>query len=333
MTGPITGLLYRLNKGYLNFSDLVVGVLFDPLRDIVLITGGGSGLGKELASKFRSKKATVVVFDIKPPEEGTPDFVQGVTYVNCDVSDREAVLEKAEWVKQNVGVVTMLINNAGITMGKSLLELSFDEIETSLQVNLLSSFYTIKAFLPEMLNVKRGYIITVASTLGYLSPARLSAYGAAKSGLIALHESLTYELGPPAFNTTGVKTLLLCPGQLRTGLFQGVRTPSTLLAPELDPKDVANTLYKSVRLGKRGEMKMPLYGNLIPLVRSVPWPLAELARYLSGMDQSMKKFVGNAVTISEKSAASLNEAASIISSMLPGRSTSSSSPAIEEISS
>lgn len=316
MTGPIFSLTYRLNKLYLDISDLTFGILFDPQRDIVLITGGSSGLGKELASKFISKKARVVVFDITVPEEGTDNFVEGVVYVKCDVSNREQVLEQAEYVRNTVGTVTMLINNAGITMGKKLLDLSFDEIEKTLQVNLLSSFYTIKAFLPDMLAVHRGYIITIASTLGYLSPARLSAYGASKSGLIALHESLTYELGPPAFNISGVKTLLLCPGQLKTSMFQGVPTPSTILAPELEPKDVAREVYKAVKYGKRGEIKIPLYGNIIPLIRSIPWPMAEAFRYLSGIDQSMKKFVGNTVELGKRSASSLSDAASIISELV-----------------
>lgn len=280
--------------------------MFDPTRDIVLITGGSQGLGKELAAKFNTSGAKVIVFDLNIPDPGTDNNLSGIIYVKCDVSDRAQVVNKVSEIEQNVGNVTLLINNAGITMGKSLVDLSFDDIEKTLEINLLSSFYTIKAVLPSMMKGKRGYIVTIASTLGYLSPARLSAYGASKSGLIALHESLTYELGPPSLNTTGVKTLLICPGQLKTTMFQGVRTPSTLLAPELDPKYVASTVYKSVVLGKRGEIKLPFYGNFIPLIRVVPWPLAQIIRYATGMDESMKKFVGNAVSLSSSSASTMS---------------------------
>ena len=103
-----------------------------------------------------------------------------------------------------------------------------------------------------MILKNRGYIITIASVLGYMSPARLSAYGASKSGLIALHESLTYELGSPSLNPHGIKTLLVCPGQLKTGMFQGVKTPSTILAPELDPKFVASYVVKCNRTRTTG---------------------------------------------------------------------------------
>ncbi|ODV97175.1 hypothetical protein PACTADRAFT_66036 [Pachysolen tannophilus NRRL Y-2460] len=294
MTGAISISLafYRFNKAYRTFSNIVIGNYFDPHRDIVLITGGCSGLGKELVKQFLEKNTSkIVVLDIVVPSNAE-DRLENVYYYKCDVSNRKEVLKTSEIVKKEVGIVSLLINNAGITRGKSLIDLSFDDIEKTIQINLMSSFYTIKAFLPDMLKIKRGYIVTIASVLGYMSPARLSAYGASKSGLIALHESLTYELGPPSLNPKGVKTLLICPGQLKTRMFTGVKTPSTLLAPELDPSHVARNVLSAVELGRRGEIKLPFYGNFMPIMRAVPWPLAEIIRGFSGMDESMKKFIG-----------------------------------------
>lgn len=290
MTGPLLCLLYRLNRGLLDVSELLVGLTFDPRRDVVLITGGSGGLGKELAEKFVGAGAQVVVFDVVVPAQGSQQFVAGVHYFLCDVSCVRSIEASAKEVEEVVGKVTVLINNAGIATGETVLQLTYAQIEKTLAVNLLSSFYTIKTFLPAMLDMKRGYIVTIASTLGYMSPARLSAYGASKSGLIALHESLTYELGPPTLNTTGVKTLLICPGQLKTSLFESVQTPHSLLAPELDPKYVAKEVYKAVKLGKRGEIRMPFYGNILPMFRSAPWPLVQLARHFSGIDRGMLKF-------------------------------------------
>lgn len=292
MTGPLTISLYRFNKSYKLLSDLLVGMMFDPLIDIVLITGGATGLGREITKLFIHANAKVVVFDIVVPEPDSDDYVFGVHYYKCDVSNRKEITQNAEIVKQEVGPVTILINNAGITSGKTVLDLSFDEIENTLAVNLLSNFYTTKLFLPGMLELKRGYIVTIGSILGYMSPARLSVYGASKSGLIAFHESLTYELGPPSFNNTGVKTLLICPGQMKTTMFNGVKTPSSLLAPELDPKVVAKVVFDSVSLGRRGEIKIPFYGNILPIMRAFPWPITQSVRYFSGMDASMKRFVG-----------------------------------------
>ncbi|KAG7193657.1 uncharacterized protein KQ657_000342 [Scheffersomyces spartinae] len=230
----------------------------------------------------------IAVWDVNlPPIEKR---IPNVYYYKCDVSDVQSVQKVYSTLKCQVGPVTLLINNAGITSGKTVMDLSFDEIEQTVQVNLLSSFYTIKTCLPDMLALKRGYIVTVASVLGYMSPARLSAYGASKAGLIALHESLTYELGPPSISPNGVKTLLVCPGQLQTGLFKGVKTPSTVFAPELEPKYVASKVRHAVELGRKGELRIPFYGNFLPILRAVPWPIVEIARCISGIDKSMQNF-------------------------------------------
>lgn len=315
MTGPLTWMLYRANKVMLDVSNLFVGMLFDPEKDIVLVTGGSSGLGKELVLLFHNAGAKVVVFDLNVPKVESEDYIEGVFYYQCDVSDCQQVRDRAADILETVGIVTILINNAGITTGDTILNLSFELIEKTMAVNLLSSFYTIKTFLPNMLKIKRGYVVTVASTLGYMSPARLSAYGASKSGLIALHESLTYELGSPTLNTTGVKTLLICPGQLKTRMFEGVRTPSTLFAPELEPRDVANQVYKSVVYGCRGEIKIPFYGNFLPIFRSAPWPMVAVLRYFSGIDTSMKKFVDRTKEATTISSAYVSEKASVVTNM------------------
>lgn len=316
MTGPLIDLFYRLNRTLLDLSNVLVGMTFQPDRDVVLITGGSGGLGRELARLFIEAGARVIVFDVVVTDVENEQFVDGVHYFFCDVSDKDAIEIKAIEVIDTIGPVTILINNAGITTGQTLLQLTYAQIEKTMAVNLLSSFYTIKTFLPRMLEMKRGYIVTVASTLGYMSPARLSAYGASKSGLIALHESLTYELGPPTFNTSGVKTLLICPGQLKTSLFEGVKTPHSLLAPELEPIYVAKQVFKAIKLGKRGEIRMPFYGNLLPIFRSVPWPIVQFARYFSGIDQSMLGFAEKVQSAKDSSTSLLLSTANRMGSII-----------------
>lgn len=288
--GPLllTLLIYHLNKQYRRVADIILGHFFDPHMDIVCVTGGASGLGKEIAKIFSEAGAQTVILDISIPEES--DRIPNAKYYACDVSNCEEIIQVAGLISKEVGVVTILINNAGITHGKSLLNLNYDEIEKTIKVNLLSSFYTIKVFLPGMLEQRRGYIVTVASVLGYMSPARLSDYGASKSGLIALHESLTYEMGPPSLSPNGIKTLLICPGQLKTNMFSSIQSPSSLFAPELEPSFVAKKLFNALELGRRGEIKLPFYGNFMPIMRAIPWPIVEFLRDVSGMDGAMKKF-------------------------------------------
>lgn len=267
-------------------SDILIGTVLERHRDVVLITGGCSGLGRAIVHEMKfHKMPKVIVFDLHVPSEN--EKIPGVHYYACDVSDVERIQELAQIIKAEIGVVTVVINNAGIASGKSMLELSFREIEKIIAVNLTSSFYINKTFLPNMILLKRGYIVTVASVLGYMTPARLTAYGASKSGLIAMHESMTYELGPPLGGTSGIKTLLICPGQLRTPLFNGVSTPCSIFAPELEPSFVAGKIFRALECGRRGEIQLPLYGNFLPLFRSLPWPVTQAVRMISGMDEAM----------------------------------------------
>ncbi len=74
---------------------------------------------------------------------------------------------------------------------------------------------------------------------------------------------------------------------MNTKLFNGVKTPSSLFAPVLEPKYVANVIVKSIVAGRRGEIKLPFYGNFLPIFRSIPWPFVQVIRKISGIDKGM----------------------------------------------
>lgn len=145
----------------------------DNIKDVVVITGGCGGLGRCLAQRMVDKGVSkVVVLDVVLPDP--EDRLPNVFYYHCDVSSLQRVQEVAEDIKDRFGPVTILINNAAIMRGRNLLDMDDEEIRLVLRVNLYSSFITTKTFLPGMLSLGRGYIVTVASILGHLSPARLS---------------------------------------------------------------------------------------------------------------------------------------------------------------
>lgn len=277
-------------------SHLVVGHTLDVKKDVVVVTGGSSGLGKEIAAQFAATGVKVAVMDIITPlAESEIPYVQ---YFKCDVGDEDDVKTSYDSICGTVGRPTVLVNNAAIATGKMLSELSCDEIRQTIRVNLLLSFYTIKKFLPSMQQQKRGYIVTIGSVLGYMSPAQLSAYGASKAALIALHELITYELGAPLLCAHGVKTLLICPGKMKTPMFDSVATSWRWIAPELEPAYVARSIIEALQHGRRGEIKLPFYANFLPLFRAMPWPITELARHVSGIDDSMRRF-GNTIECRE----------------------------------
>ena len=146
----------------------------------VLITGGAGGLGKQMARKWAEMGATIVLWD--RDEAGLAaarDFVlqKGASSVytyTCDLTDRDAIREVGAKVLEEVGPIDVLVNNAGIVSGKSLLEISDEEIIRTFEVNSLALFWTTRVFLPEMLKQRKGHIVTIASSAGLVGVSKLT---------------------------------------------------------------------------------------------------------------------------------------------------------------
>ncbi|KAF2758381.1 short chain dehydrogenase/reductase [Pseudovirgaria hyperparasitica] len=257
----------------------------DLSDEVIVITGGGSGLGQLIAEVYGMRGASVAILDV---QDGKEAEAKGIAYYKCDVGSREQIQDTAKQIEQDLGTPTILINNAGVMNGKSLLDLSFEDVERTMRTNLLSHFYTIKTFLPGMLNEGRGTIVTVSSVLGNLGAANLSDYTASKAALNALHASLKAELELSTHESAPwIRTILCCPGQLSTSLFAGVRTPSNFLAPIVEPVEIAKEIIKLVDAGESGDISAPLYARWIGLYGILPVGVRKIARHLSGIDYAM----------------------------------------------
>ncbi|KAH8197809.1 hypothetical protein TruAng_008007 [Truncatella angustata] len=258
----------------------------DLSEEVIVITGGASGLGLLIAEVYGMRGATVAVLD-KAELESTD--VRGITYYKCDVTDKNQIAQVRKDIERDLGLPTVLINNAAVVVGKKLLDMDVDEVERSLKTNLFSHFYTIKEFLPGMLRSEvGGTIVTVSSVLGHLGAAQLSDYAAAKAGVTALHKSLAAELR----EYSEIKTILVTPGQLSTPLFYGVQSPNSFIAPTVEPVDVAKEVIAAIDLGVSDHISAPLYARWIDWYNVLPVGLQRIARNLSGIDRSMQTFIG-----------------------------------------
>jgi NAD(P)-dependent dehydrogenase (short-subunit alcohol dehydrogenase family) len=191
-----------------------------------------------------------------------------------------------------------LINNAAIVNGKPLVDLSFDEIERNFRVNLLSHFITLKTFLPGMIRLGHGTIVTMSSVLGQIGSAHLSDYTAAKAGITAMHKSLAAELR----TTPDIKTILVSPGQMSTPLFNGVETPSSFFGPVLEPVDVAREVIATIDAGSSENLAMPFYARWIDWMNVAPVGVQAILRRVSGVDSAMKSFIGRTESSGEEKA-------------------------------
>ncbi|KAL2882339.1 hypothetical protein SGCOL_002077 [Colletotrichum sp. CLE4] len=285
----------------------------DLTEEVIVITGGASGLGLLIAEVYGMRGATVAVLDVNDMENGE---ARGVTFYKCDVTDKAQVARVAAQIERDVslpttdkaamrhgkdrktdivlpfqlGTPTVLINNAAIVKGKSLLDLEFEEIEKSITTNLTAHFYTLKTFLPPMIRGGNGgTIVTMSSVLGHLGAASLTDYTAAKAGVTALHKSLTAEL---AASHPEIRTILVEPGQLSTPLFYGVQTPHSFVAPVVEPVDVCKEVIAAIDAGKSAHVAMPLYARWIHWYNVLPVAVQQIARKVARVDTSMQTFIG-----------------------------------------
>ncbi|KAK1810203.1 hypothetical protein LTR12_015436 [Friedmanniomyces endolithicus] len=266
-------------------------------EEVVVITGGASGLGKILAEMYGMRGASVAVLDVRDPEEES-EGLASVEFYKCDVGNAEAVARAKEQIEKDLGTPTILINNAGIVHGKPLLGpncLTPSEITQTLRINTLAHFHTLQTFLPGMLaSPTGGTIVTISSVLGKLGASHLADYTASKAALIALHASLRAELASPTApeGAERIRTVLVTPGQLSTTLFAGVQTPSSFLGPVVEVVELAGEIVRMVDAGESGEISMPLYARYIEWLHVLPAGLQRVVRKLSGMDRAMEGFRG-----------------------------------------
>ncbi|KAK0333694.1 hypothetical protein LTR91_022487 [Friedmanniomyces endolithicus] len=266
-------------------------------EEVVVITGGASGLGKILAETYGMRGASVAVLDVRDPEEES-EGLASVKFYKCDVGDAEAVVRAREQIEKDLGTPTILINNAGIVHGKPLLgpnSLTPASIAQTLRINTLAHFHTLQTFVPGMLaSPTGGTIVTISSVLGKLGASHLADYTASKAALLALHASLRAELGSPTApeGAERIRTVLVTPGQLSTTLFAGVQTPSSFLGPVVEVVELAREIVRMVDAGESGEISMPFYTRYIGWLHVLPAGLQRVVRKLSGMDRAMEGFRG-----------------------------------------
>ncbi|PGH10902.1 hypothetical protein AJ80_07345 [Polytolypa hystricis UAMH7299] len=270
--------------------------------EVVLVTGGGSGLGWLVAQIYAMRGVSVAVLDVRGKggkgEEELGDL-SSLVYYTCDVGVREQVEEVKRKIEKDLGKPTILINCVAAPInGLPLVSLSAKSVANTIQSNLLSYFHTLQVFLPDILASETGgTIVTVSSVLSYLTAAGLSDYAATKAGVTAAHKTLEAELRVSG-DDERVKMLLVETGQMSTPLFQEVETPNRFFAPVLEPVQVANEIVSMIDSGKGGTIRLPAFASLVGWYGVLPASIQRLARFVSGIDSAVGK--GSFSAVSEK---------------------------------
>jgi NAD(P)-dependent dehydrogenase (short-subunit alcohol dehydrogenase family) len=180
----------------------------------VLVTGGASGLGAALVDLFLQRGDRALVTDLAE-EHAAP---AGASYRRLDVaSDADWEAARA-WVEQEWGGLDVLVNNAGIATGGRIDVVGIAEWQGVVDVNLLGVVRGCRTFVPMLKAQGGGHIVNTASLAGLVHPPGMASYTAVKAGVVALSESLAYELAPWSIAVSAV-----CPGFFRTNLASSLR--------------------------------------------------------------------------------------------------------------
>ncbi len=195
------------------------------MQNRMMITGAGSGLGREIALRWARDGWRLALADVNEAglaeslklvrEAGGDGFTQ-----RCDVRDYSQLTALAQSCEEKFGGIDVIVNNAGVASGGFFGELSLEDWDWQIAINLMGVVKGCKAFLP-LLERSKGKIVNIASMAALMQGPAMSNYNVAKAGVVALSESLLVEL---ALVEVGVH--VVCPSFFQTNLLDSFRGPS-----------------------------------------------------------------------------------------------------------
>jgi len=266
---------------------------------IVLVTGAAKGIGFATVKRLLKKEAKVILWDFQPDDlntavqslknEGYDVFSQV-----CDVTNKEQVYHNAEAIKKEIGDIDILINNAGTVYTGYMLDRSDAELENMINVNFTSMIYTIRAFMPAMLEKNKGHIVNISSASSLIGAPKLAIYAATKWAVMGLTESLRMEA--IKMGKKGVKFSSVHPNFLKKGLFEGTKLNllGSIFAPGVKSHDaVAKVIVnKAIRWGFHSP-KVPWIMNQSVLLRAL-LPSSLLIKFgnIYGVNNMMDEYTG-----------------------------------------
>lgn len=228
------------------------------MQNRMMITGAGSGLGREIALRWAREGWQLALGDVNEEglrqtlalvrEAGGSGFVQ-----RCDVRDYSQLIALAQACEEHFDGVDVIVNNAGVASGGFFSELSLEDWDWQIAINLMGVVKGCKAFLP-LLERSKGRIINIASMAALMQGPAMSNYNVAKAGVVALSESLLVEL-----RQLDVAVHVVCPSFFQTNLLDSFRGPTPAMKAQvgkllesspISAADIADYIYQQVARGQ-----------------------------------------------------------------------------------
>jgi len=223
---------------------------------VMIVSGGASGLGLAAAEKFAKNGYNAVLIDIneekgKKAEQKIKGMGVDAVFCKCDISNKEEVQKAGKITKEKFGRADVLINNAGLEVRGSILQCTEDDWVRLYDINLKGIYYMSNAFVPMMVEQKKGAVINTGSILGYRTVPERAAYASSKGAIDTLTRTMAFDLAQH-----NIRVNCVVPGAIDTPLLRGSINDSP------DPAATEKFLgSKSVfgRMGKSEEVANVMY--------------------------------------------------------------------------
>ncbi len=221
---------------------------------IAVVTGGGGGIGAELCRAFADEGARVGVLDIRQEDaeqvaEQVREASGQAVAVACDVTNHDDVEQAADQVEQELGPLSIWVNNAGVSYILPFLNCTEQIWDRTLDVNLKGAFLGCQAAIRRMAPREDGVIINMSSQSGKVGNSHYAAYCASKFGIIGLTQSLAVE-----FAAQGIRVNAICPGVVPTPMWDA-QIEDYARKRDLKPEEVMSYFESKIPMGRIGTAK------------------------------------------------------------------------------
>lgn len=230
---------------------------------VAVVTGGGRGIGQEIARTLAAEGARVAVVSRsesscgKAAEEINADYPGSCTAYAVDVANYDAVQELAKKIGEDLGAVNILVNNAGVTRDGLLMRMKEEDWDTVIDTNLKGAFNTVKAFMRPMMKAEDARIINITSVVGIIGNAGQANYSASKAGLIGFTKSIARELS-------------------------GRQVTCNAVAPGFTKTDMTDALTEAQRKAVVEKIPLGSFGETKDIAAVVAFLASKEARYITG---------------------------------------------------
>jgi all-trans-retinol dehydrogenase (NAD+) len=240
--------------------------------EVAVITGGSGDIASALVRKLAATGMKIALLDLQPPPADIA-AMSNVGYYKCNIASSQAIREAAAEIRLDLGIPTILVNNAGVGTPSNIIKVTDEALERTFHVNIMSHWYTVREFLPGMIKAKKGHVMTTASMASYVGVAGMADYCVTKAGALSFHETLTQEIRH-RYNAPYIYTTSVHPHWVQTAMTEDLegnlkKAGEGLMSAEY----VGGEMFDAIMSKKSGHLILPRSSVMMRLGTAIRgWP-------------------------------------------------------------